>query len=424
MRRLAAALPLRLLVAGVAAEVSAVVVCLLTLGIATYQKAPCASRARVECYSDIVNLWSLRDLPSHAVPYVHGGVVMSSGLPTFTGHEIEYPVLSGLWIWLASLPTQSLHTFFFVNVLMLAPLAAWSAFLLARMVGRRALLFAAAPSLVWYAFLNWDLTAVAVTVTAIYLWRKERYWLAGALLGVGGCFKLWPALLLAPLAADLWLRRDRRAAAGALGSAAAVAVVANLPFMINNFGAWKAPFTFQTLRPDDRSANSLWPFFLPTQVTTATVNHVSDIGLLVVFGIILYAGWRRYLRDGEYPFIQVSAALVIGFITFGKVHSPQYSLWVLPFFCLVRLRFRWWVAFMVADAWMFVQWAYMPVYDYPRWFWPSSVALIDIILLLLIRAVLTAPAAVRRVDSGDHPEAVTAPAEPAVTVGVLAGAGT
>ena len=34
----------------------------------------------------------------------------------------------------------------------------------------------------------------------------------------------------------------------------------------------------------------------------------------------------------------------------NKAHSPQYALWLLPFFCLIRLRWGWWVAYLAIDA--------------------------------------------------------------------------
>ena len=66
-------------------------------------------------------------------------------------------------------------------------------------------------------------------------------------------------------------------------------------------------------------------------------------------------GWRRWRRDGSYyPWIGVSAAMLCGFLLLHKVHSPQYTLWLLPFFVLLRVRWGWVVAYLVADLAMYV----------------------------------------------------------------------
>ena len=42
------------------------------------------------------------------------------------------------------------------------------------------------------------------------------------------------------------------------------------------------------------------------------------------------------------------------FMLTNKAHSPQYALWLLPFFCLIRLRWGWWVGYLAIDAVMYV----------------------------------------------------------------------
>ncbi|NED63582.1 hypothetical protein G3I15_21870, partial [Streptomyces sp. SID10244] len=56
------------------------------------------------------------------------------------------------------------------------------------------------------------------------------------------------------------------------------------------------------------------------------------------FATAVYLGWREYRRDGLYPWIGVSASMLAGFMLFHKVHSPQYTLWILPFFVLLKVR--------------------------------------------------------------------------------------
>ena len=59
-------------------------------------------------------------------------------------------------------------------------------------------------------------------------------------------------------------------------------------------------------------------------------------------------------RTGRYPWLQVSAALLASFLLFNKVYSPQYVLWLLPFFVLLRIRWGWWVSYLAVDLLLYV----------------------------------------------------------------------
>jgi hypothetical protein len=63
-------------------------------------------------------------------------------------------------------------------------------------------------------------------------------------------------------------------------------------------------------------------------------------------------GWWRWRRSGSYPWLAVSAAMLCGFLLLHKVHSPQYTLWLVPFFVLLAVPWRWVLAYMVVDICM------------------------------------------------------------------------
>ena len=70
---------------------------------------------------------------------------------------------------------------------------------------------------------------------------------------------------------------------------------------------------------------------------------------LSLIAICLLGLWRRH-RDGVYPWLQVSAAMLCAYLIFNKVHSPQYALWLIPFFVLVRIPAPWILGYFVADV--------------------------------------------------------------------------
>src|SRR2546421_616705 len=112
------------------------------------------------------------------------------------------------------------------------------------------------PTLLIYAFVNWDLLAVALATvgTLLYLRGRDRW--SGVAIGLGAAAKLYPALLLVPFALGRLREGRRRDAARLLVSSAAAFAVVNLPFVAAAFRPWSTFFRFNTHRPLDW--DSLW----------------------------------------------------------------------------------------------------------------------------------------------------------------------
>ncbi len=151
---------------------------------------------------------------------------------------------------------QGYTAFFAVNTLMLLACAIVVAVCLYILNGSRALYFAAAPTLLIYGTMNWDLLAVAFATLGLLYFFRRREVAAGAALGVGAAAKLYPGLLAVPLIAQRL--RDRRPdrAIGLAWSAAGAWLIVNLPFAIVAPGAWWTFFRFNGERLAD--FDSLW----------------------------------------------------------------------------------------------------------------------------------------------------------------------
>ena len=336
-----------------------------------------AKRDKDLCSNDIQVLFWNRHLDQHRFPYVHGELVTThntDGTQTqeLTGGTLEYPVLTGLFAWFTSLFAQHDGGFLQMSALLLAPFSFLTAYLLAKMVRWRALLYGLAPPLIWYSFHNWDLLVVCATTAAFFFWWRERWALTGAMLAVGGWLKFWPLLFVVPLAVDLWHRRQKADLSAAVGTFIWVSVLVNGFFIVRNADGWWAPYAFQKDRAADITANSIWYWGFAKPVSTDTLNTVVPLLLLLGIAVACGVGWWRAQREGVFPFLQVCAAILTVFMVTNKAHSPQYTLWLLPFFCLVRLRWGWWTAYMVLDLLMYVglfRWYYAlgsPDPDYAR----------------------------------------------------------
>ncbi|GAB19668.1 hypothetical protein GOEFS_092_00930 [Gordonia effusa NBRC 100432] len=332
----------------------------------------------IPCYSDIMFLWVGRDINNHVFPYVNGGIDASGHL---FGGSVEYPVLSGMMMWLGAIGAHTDTAFFTHTVWLLVPFALAITIMLALMTRWWVLLWAATGPLVLYAFHNWELPVVftSVAAVAVMVWGStisptsgERRMslrtsaiLASILLALGFCLKLYPGFFVLPLAAYVLTAGSspaRRAldwvgAAWVMATAAITVILVQLPFMIAGFDGWKAAMTFQGKRRAEVDTNSIWHWgfrFIVGRNNIDTYNTlVGILSPLLILGawcVAMYLGWRVYQRRGIFPWVGVAAAMLAGFMVFHKVNSPQYVLWLLPFFVLLQIRWQVVAAYIIANG--------------------------------------------------------------------------
>jgi uncharacterized membrane protein len=311
------------------------------------------------CHSDVRALYPLRGMDRDLFPYLSGELIVrvEPGPPARTflrpvDGASEYPVLTGVLTWLPSLVSDSPDTYLLASILLLAPFGLVSAWLLGRMAGRRALLWSASPVLVLYAFHNWDLAVVAASIAGIWCWWRGRPVAAAVCFGIGGALKLYPLLFLAPLVLERIHEGDRRALRVGVAGVATAALI-NLPILLLSPGGWAVPYRFQGLRAPNY--DSLWgELSLRLALDQDTITLWSTIAVLAILALVTWETERRARLDGQYPFLPGCAALLAGFLLVSKVHSPQFALWLLPFFILLQVRLGWYVLFVAGNVLMYV----------------------------------------------------------------------
>lgn len=438
-----------------AALAAVVLLCGLTLLLGYANKARCAGPQfdsagrsgpdynirydRDVCYSDIQYLWLGRDIDKHVFPYLSGSLNENGAL---VGGSVEYPVLTGLVIWGGAALARTDAGFLLGSALIMAPFGLLTAWLLGRLSRWRALIWALGPPLVLYAFHNWDLPVVACAVGAVYLVHRgwgargadrplvDRATAAAVLLGLGFAFKLYPGAFVLPLALYVLTASARYDVLGALRvalAAALTAVAVNLPFALLGYEGWWASFAFQGKRKVDITTNSVWFWgFRPesnpdNESFQNLMDWVSPAAVFASFGIALAFGWWRYRREGSYPWIAVSAAMLAGFLLLHKVHSPQYTLWLVPFFVLLRVPWGLVAGYFVADAAMGIgifRWFYVTKTGLPSGIydsWESQAVMVGVwgralLLVALFVVFLRAPATV----DDEAPDQLGAAASPDV----------
>jgi uncharacterized membrane protein len=334
----------------------------LTLLLGFAEKSPCTDgnwgsagmQYTHACYSDVVPLWGVERLSVGSVPY--------------RDTAIEYPVLTGGFMWLTAELTRGLtaldsswSTYVVFDVLtsiLLAICALLITYFTAQSSGRRpysAAIFALSPLLVFHAFTNWDLLAMALTSAALWCWSRRDPVLFGVLIGLGTAAKLYPVFILVGVLALAIRSRRWVPALWSFGAAAASWCAVNVPIAIAYHRGWWEFYSFSIDRATERS--TIWAILytmlhrepgqqgwgLTYLFNTGDASYWVPPGTAVAFALlaglllVLWAG----LRAPATPRLdQLAFLAVLAFLLTTKVWSPQYSLWRVPLLALARPRWR------------------------------------------------------------------------------------
>ena len=301
------------------------------------------------CYSDVIPLWGAEGLASGAVPY--------------RDHAVEYPVLTGGFMWVTAELTRGWHAlagsgvvpgsdegvmFGVLTCLLLAVCGLLAMAATAAAAGRRrqwdAAIFALSPLLVFHAFSNWDLLAMAFTSGALLAWARGRPVAAGVLIGLGAAAKLYPALLLVPLALLAYRSRSWRPVGWAAAAAVGAWLAVNLPVALAWTAGWKEFYAFSESRPAE--ASTFWAMakhYFPNTFGSPADSGWSPPGVAVALFLLAAlgaVGWLALTTPVRPRLAQLAFLTVAAFLLTTKVWSPQYSVWLVPLLALARPRWR------------------------------------------------------------------------------------
>lgn len=370
----------------------------ITLALGWLVKVPClqtyrdsAGTAQVDwrdgrqylamCYSDTVPLYTAERLNQPGLsgfPYATSWIE-HRGEPGQQRRYMEYPVVTGLYQWIAAKSAQawvavahsgwlpsSAPAIVYFDISAVGLTAAWllTVWALSRLSRRRPwdpALAALSPLVVVHAFTNFDALATALATVGLLAWAQRRPVLAGILIGLGAATKFYPVLFLVPILL-LCLRAGRlRAGLQATASVAVVWTLVNLPVAVLFPAGWGEFFRLNSRRGADPdtlytvvSTFTGWSGFdgvlRPGQIP-GTLNLVSATLFLLACAAI---GWVALAAPRRPRLAQLCFLVMCAFLLVNKVWSPQYSLWLVPLAVLAIPRWKPVLAWMTVDA---VLWA-------------------------------------------------------------------
>lgn len=229
-------------------------------------------------------------------------------------------------------PTRTAHAFVMVPFQLLTVAGVW-----ALRTSRSAWLAALVALWPLNAFsweFRFDLVPTALLVLGLLFALRERWALAGALLGLGAAAKWTPALACALLVVWLVSRRRRRLAAAHALAFAGVFIALHLPFLVwspghtvyayryfHGQGVTGESIWYLLLAPAGSATVPLQQFWLPAHVP-GWVNPSTTVVQAVVLLALAVAAWR--VRASPGAAVAIAAIAPVLFLLLNRVFSPQY----------------------------------------------------------------------------------------------------
>lgn len=345
------------------------------IGFGFLLKRPCliqnwGGAAKVEytsyCYNDIQALYGIRGLSDRKIPY-------------FEVLPYEYPPLIAGQMYLTSLLSRNHAEFFIANWVVNVLCLALSLLLLLKLAKQpeRVLYFCVSSCLFLYAGMNWDATSVLLLILVLHSTEKKQYFLAGVFGGLSLGGKLFPVFCFLPLATENFKNKERLqklVVGGVVGAG-----ILYLPLFL--FSLWKqgnldpilSIFLFHAKRLPEYDTIWHWtsgifgysPYDDKYRIFVERISF-----LILILGATFTCYWNR---KKNIPW-RVSGAIIVLLLLVSKIYSPQYSLWLLPFFVLNPLPAKWIYAFYLADLWgFFARFSWYPVMGtQDEFFWKNQ----------------------------------------------------
>lgn len=290
-------------------------------------------------WSDVLATWNDSRLPGHRLPY--------RDVP------FAYPPVVGYIAGLVSLAADGFATYAILWGLVIAAAAGAGGYVFARHAGpRRALVYwACAPQLLLLSGINFDVLAAVLLGLAAIAARSGRDGRAGILLAIATATKLFPAVSAPVHVWRLFSTGSRRRAIVAGGAFVGLLAVLYLPASLAPFPT--LGFVGAYAIGIGANIDSPWVIVERGIAATGIDGHLAVLALtyagFAITYLVLVLPRARVARDPAAGFALATVTLLL----WSRLYSPQYSIWLLPFFVLLPLRARSFVLLTIADVGVF-----------------------------------------------------------------------
>jgi uncharacterized membrane protein len=245
-------------------------------------------------------------------------------------HAVEYPVITGLVMWLLTylIPNSdtAIYDYYTLTAVTHMVLLAISAYLIKVISNKKtAYYFIFAPAVLYSLYRNWDIWALVPMLGAILLFERKKYTQSAWLLSLSIATKFFPVVLLLPIAIILF--RNKQISIFFKYSLTVLYswVLINLPFALIDFKGWAYFYEFSYKRGlGSASIYEIVSILVPSITFSSIYYYIFNIGIFTL--LIIYMFKIRVI-----PSLAESSFFVIfAFILFTKQYSMQYVIWLAP----------------------------------------------------------------------------------------------
>lgn len=304
--------------------------------------------------------------------------ISEPGLP-YLDKNIEYPVITGFFMQLMAWLGQNRIGYFILNSLFLILFAGLATYFLYKITPDPSLLedglltkrlasqsskseggknlwifWILAPSMLVFSVYNWDIIALLFVILAFYFTAKNKNGWAAFFLALGFCAKLYPIVYLPIL---ILKNPTFKNAVKLIAIFLVTFFILNSFFMIANFNGWSYFYTLNQTR--NSNPDSIWTIarFFFRNLDIAGINILSLLLLASSYAVLIW----KFRKESIIKLCFIATLL---FLIFNKVFSPQYLLWLLPFFVLLPIPKKGWyytlefsnlAAFFIILPWFLVE---------------------------------------------------------------------
>jgi len=264
-------------------------------------------------YSDIVWFWYRVEVAGGKIPYIE--------------YNFEYPVISGLIVYLASL-AGSIEGYYLVISLIIYLCLIGSLILTFKIAGNtdRVLMFTVfTSSFIIYSVYSFDWIGSFLLLLSIYLFYRKLT-ISGFILGLAGATRIIPLICILAFISDI---RELRGKAKYILATILGMLTPNIYFLAKNFNGAIYPYIYQaTWRVEDS-----WLIIVP-------FNHqlVSLIVMVIMITVVMFK-WGGSI-------MYKCGLLLFTFMISSYKFPPQYFIQLLPFSALITRKYP---AFITAD---------------------------------------------------------------------------
>ncbi|MEM1546963.1 MAG: hypothetical protein QXY40_03265 [Candidatus Methanomethylicia archaeon] len=267
-------------------------------------------------YSDIVWFWYRVEVASGKIPYIE--------------YNFEYPVISGLIVYLASL-TKYVESYY-LTISLVIYLCLLGSLILTLKIARniepyRVLMFTVfTSSFIIYSVYSFDWIGNFLLILSIYFFLHKKLATSGFTLGLAGATRIIPLICMLAFISEIkdLSNRAKYIVATILGL-----LIPNIYFLVKNFNGAIHPYIYQATWRVEDSWIAIVPF-----------NH--QLASLIVMTIMITIVMLKWSGD----IIFKCGLLLFTFMISSYKFPPQYFIQLLPFSALTTKRYS---AFVIAD---------------------------------------------------------------------------